>query len=375
MPFVRLPASSSDFELYWRSNLPGDDLSATHRNGRETVLVLQPGRIPVDWLDSQFNDPALQRYNLIAFDYPGYGQSTARSLHQKLPEIDDWVLAAIVGNFCLTQDLPSIHIFTSGAWSAHVAVRFAILFPAICRSITACTVAQGLEEDPVYWKGLVDVIDSWALASTPDEIDTVIENEFFMFFGPTPLRDEERERYASYWKEAWRGAKLLNSMLLGPISIMRLPLSEEQAARVRVPMLAIQGDINPYITASMAQKFLDQFPFIPGGGQVEVIPRGPYTMSIMAPFAPRVNRLLIQNIERAIMMSPTLGPLQVDEDDCLLHPERVPRPFAIGMNGAMNILITVATPDRQQMLQSRDPEDVMSYSQRTPEMISEINRR
>lgn len=104
MPFVKLSADRDEFDVYWRSNLPEDDPKYIATNERPTILLLAPAFLSVEFLDRQFDDPALnQLYNLIAFDPPGYGRTVAPKYKTRAQAlgIDDWVMAAYVCCFDL----------------------------------------------------------------------------------------------------------------------------------------------------------------------------------------------------------------------------------------------------------------------------------
>lgn len=94
MPFIQLSTQPDSFNVYWRSSLPDDEVTNIGSNGRATLLMLVPSRMSVDLLDEQFDDPVLQQYNMIAFDYPGYGRTERPRAADKLLAVDDWVLAA-----------------------------------------------------------------------------------------------------------------------------------------------------------------------------------------------------------------------------------------------------------------------------------------
>lgn len=111
MPFLQLSTSLDSFNVYWHSNLPNNDVTNIGSNGRATLLLLVPARMSVDLLDKQFEDPVLHPYNLIAFDYPGYGRTECPHLHDQLLQLDDWVQAAYV----LWSDKVQLLYLTMGA--------------------------------------------------------------------------------------------------------------------------------------------------------------------------------------------------------------------------------------------------------------------
>lgn len=94
MPYVQLSTQNDQFTVYWRSNLDNDDVQSIHTNGRPTLLILVPGMFSADFLDPQFNDSTLSKYNLLAFDWPGYGRTQCPALKDQVALLDEWVMAA-----------------------------------------------------------------------------------------------------------------------------------------------------------------------------------------------------------------------------------------------------------------------------------------
>lgn len=93
--------------------------------------------------------------------------------------------------------------------------------------------------NPTYRDSLREIIDLWAFASTRDEVEAVIQNEFYMFFGDVRetcispichdlrliiqehlLSDEQKEAFTSHWMSYWRGKRMMCNMVIGPLSIM-----------------------------------------------------------------------------------------------------------------------------------------------------------
>lgn len=46
-----------------------------------------------------------------------------------------WFDSRLIGDFCLTLKLPPVHVLACGTFYCHVAVRFPMLFPDLCRSL------------------------------------------------------------------------------------------------------------------------------------------------------------------------------------------------------------------------------------------------
>ncbi|KAF8323867.1 hypothetical protein DL93DRAFT_38527 [Clavulina sp. PMI_390] len=144
MPFVTLSTPADAFEGFWISNLPGNDLSAAATNGRPTLVIPHIGRFTLqEYLSLQFDDPVFQRYNLIALELPGWPGTHAPLLRQQADKYDEWVAAAVIGDFCLTMNLTDVHFLGITGWAGKVIPRLAALFPSITKSIAnSCVIAD-----------------------------------------------------------------------------------------------------------------------------------------------------------------------------------------------------------------------------------------
>lgn len=94
MPFVQLSAPADEFNVFWRSNIPDDDISQL--GSKPVLVILVPGMMSIDLLDVQFEDPGLQKFHLLAFDPPGYGRTECPlfSTGEQVLSLDDWAMAA-----------------------------------------------------------------------------------------------------------------------------------------------------------------------------------------------------------------------------------------------------------------------------------------
>ncbi|KAF8323906.1 hypothetical protein DL93DRAFT_2070010 [Clavulina sp. PMI_390] len=98
MPFIRVSTPKDSFNIYYRTNASSSTTNCAFRpdSERPTILLVAPASFSIDFLNHQFDDPALQRYNLVAFDPPGYGKSECANLknREQACMIDDWAMAA-----------------------------------------------------------------------------------------------------------------------------------------------------------------------------------------------------------------------------------------------------------------------------------------
>lgn len=100
MPFVDVSAPSDSLSIFYRTNLPLDDISLLHTGAigqKRTLLMLGHHMLSAEFLDNQFNDLELSsNFNLIGLDYPGHGKSECPKFDSKeqLLKVDCWVLGA-----------------------------------------------------------------------------------------------------------------------------------------------------------------------------------------------------------------------------------------------------------------------------------------
>lgn len=358
MPFIRLSAHADDFDIFYRSNLP-PSANPNFSNNRPTILLLPPAFLSIDYLNEQFDDPVLSAtYNLVAFDPPGYGLSRCSMFEQReqANRIDDWVMAALVGDFCLALGIPEVHIFAPMAWAAYVGPRVSLLFPGLCRSITMCGISYGAKWSPEYREGMLQIGDGWIHAGSREDLETCLQNFHFIFFGETRIDPDLSKRVHATWRKSWWGPNMVNFMVFGPFSLMRVELTAEQVAQVTTPIFIIHGDTMQFTPPQMAYdmgasftsitplplgvplsptsptspsapfcstrsspsapfpsqlpdtlasnhdviSFSDETFGVPiVGAGVEIIPKAPYGLSILPTFAPRVNRILAAHVDAA----------------------------------------------------------------------------
>ena len=141
MPYARISTPKDEIEVFWRSNLPQDDPSVIATNGRPTILLLHPVLLNVEQLEPQFSDPSLSdAYNMVAYDIPTSGRTKAPRFASQgqFPLFDNWTEGAMMAHFCDALGISAVHVFASATHPVQAALRFSILFPERCLSLTLC---------------------------------------------------------------------------------------------------------------------------------------------------------------------------------------------------------------------------------------------
>lgn len=164
MPFVDLPESG--VRLSWRSswlllclspvfgffvlklllstgNLPSDDLAHLKTSSKPLIVLLPPVMLAARHLEPQFRYPGLtDNYDMIAFDWIGCGETECPEYitPERAAHHDTWVDAALLARFAQKLLLPPFHIFAVQNNSVNAALRFSMLFPSHCLSLTLCSI-------------------------------------------------------------------------------------------------------------------------------------------------------------------------------------------------------------------------------------------
>ncbi|KAF8311315.1 hypothetical protein DL93DRAFT_2157356 [Clavulina sp. PMI_390] len=375
MPPVTLSSPNDAFEGFWTSNLPGNDLSVAATNGRPTLLIPNLTRFSIqDYLTLQFKDPVLQRYNLIALDLPGWPGTNTPLLRQQADKYDEWVAAAIIGDFCLTMNLKDVHFLGITSWAGKILPRLAALFPSIPKSISnSCVIADAPMTEELT-EGIAGTLDQWTHATCMEELEELVQGELYMWFHDDVPLDP---RIFDDFLTNWRGQRIHTSALLFGMTYFTTGMTKEAAALVQCPLLVVQGDINPHFTPESARLFAAHYPN--ACSSVHILHGAPPAISSSSEFAPALHHLVVSHIEHSVLVSPTTstfnGFSSTSGSNAQLAPISIQERRAVGMRDAMKRCISIAPEWLKKDLKSRDPLSAMSFSQRSPEQLAEMHER
>lgn len=112
----------------------------------------------------------------------------------------------------------------------------------------------------------------------------------------------------------------------------------------------------------MAYEMASSFRGVPfGGPRVEILQGAPYGMTVLSHFAPKVNRIIATHVEQvALASSPAQRPIS--------SRSKV-------MRAALDILSDVSGPKWRHQVSEKNPNSVLSFSLRPPEVIDRAYER
>lgn len=225
---------------------------------KPTVVILHPLFLDSTWLGLQFGDPRLTRpYNLIAFDMRSCGQSSC-SLNARH---DSWVDAADLALCFQRLHLPPSHILALEAISVNCALRFAVLFPEMCLSLTLVNVPSPTESPR---STLEELIHSCSFAPDLESFEHAAQAHIRFLFGEDCESDMQDE-LISFW--ATRFPPRLRPRLAETVSVLvnRTPLRPEIYASIKQPVLLIHGDKNEMFPITNAEQLSSQLTGVKDG--------------------------------------------------------------------------------------------------------------
>ncbi|KAF8323864.1 alpha/beta-hydrolase [Clavulina sp. PMI_390] len=372
MPFVPLSTPADAFEGFWISNLPDNDISLAVTNGRPTLLLPHLTRFSMpDYFHLQFSEPAFKRYNLIALDLPGWPGTKAPLLREQGDKYDEWVAAAIIGDFCLTMNLKDVHFLGVSVFSGKILPRLAALFPSIPKSISLSCVMADTPPSADLSDGLRANIDRWIHATTRQELDEIIQGEVYMwFYDNNPVDTKMLDDFTN----DWRAQRIHTNALIGAMVYFTTGMATEEAELVRCPILVAQGDISHLFSPEDARQLVAHYPN--AQSNVHILSGGPPVTSVTPEFAPTLHRLVISHIEHSMLASPTTTtfpkPLPHTSSETAISTDTRREK---GMREAMKTYISVAPEWLKHELETRDPLSVLSFSHRSPEQVKELHER
>ncbi|KAI0036061.1 alpha/beta-hydrolase [Vararia minispora EC-137] len=282
MPYVDISRDDDYVSLWYITNSPSGHASSFDPN-KPTVLLLHPILLDSTWLGAQFGDPRLSRdYNLIAFDWRTNGKSMSRYCGKQ----DSWTDAVDMALFCYALCLPAAHVWASEVTSVDAAVRFSILFPELCLSLTLLS-TNSLDE--VFRAG-DELLQMWAGA---DDIETL---EFALFqmvsyIVGTDVDPDLADELIGYFETSYPPFRAARLSQVSNRLVHRYPLSQKEHAAVTVPCLLIHGDKNQIHPLSRAEATVADLVNAKGGAKLFVIKGGQGYISVVPQWASISNRI------------------------------------------------------------------------------------
>ncbi|KAJ3713792.1 Alpha/Beta hydrolase protein [Lentinula raphanica] len=259
MPYVDIYSKDDYASIFYTTNTEHDCVGGFDPE-KPTILMLHPTTLDSSWLTEQFSDPRLgSNFNLIAFDMRVCGKSTCRANGKH----DAWVEAADLAMCAQMLHLPPCHIFACETIAVNAVLRFAILFPEMCSSLTLCNVPAPTEMKWVF-NAYDEIMQTWCYSEDLESLEHVAM-ELTRFLVGSECDPDLRDDMIEYWEMAmppYRRTRIVEQ--LGVI-MNRTPLKSYMLKEITQPVLIIHGDRNEVCPLKYAERLVADLANVEGG--------------------------------------------------------------------------------------------------------------
>ncbi|KAF9468857.1 alpha/beta-hydrolase [Collybia nuda] len=346
MPYVDFHSADDYASLYYTTNTPWSNVGGFDTE-KSTVIILHPTFLDSTWLDNQFGDPRLNStFNLIAFDMRVCGKSTARPSGRH----DSWVEAADLAYCHQALHLPPCHVLALESLSIYCALRFAILFPEMCLSLTLCNVPAPTELKWIF-TAYDELMHNWCNAEDIETFEHIAKESIELIVGPD-CSEDLRDELITFWELTMPPSRRLRIAELICALINRSVLKPEHHAAITQPVLLIHGERNEACPKRYAEKLASQLINAEGGAILYTVKGGSGSLSIIPGHASIANQVFAKFLSRLPHTRSDLSPPPVSREE--------------RMKSALSELADIM---EDPTIASRDPLSSLSFSCLPPEVV------
>ncbi|KAF9057489.1 Alpha/Beta hydrolase protein [Panaeolus papilionaceus] len=309
MPTVDLYSGTDYASIYYTTNTPYNNVGAFDPE-KPTIIILHPLFLDSSWLDLQMGDFRLnKRYNMVAFDMRCCGRSVSRPTGRH----DTWVEAADLA-FCAQKlHLPPSHILALEGISTSCALRFAVLFPEYCLSLTLVNVPAPVELKWIY-KNLDELMHASSFAEDLGSFEKAAFECIEFLFGPDSDPDLVDE-LISFWGEMYPPSKRPRIAEMTSAYINRSAIGPETYASITQPVLIIQGEKNELCPMKYAEKLVSFLTGVKDGPILYTVKGGTTMLSVVPGNASTVNKVFSSFLARLPHHRSEIVPPEVSIED------------------------------------------------------------
>ncbi|EJU02984.1 hypothetical protein DACRYDRAFT_21351 [Dacryopinax primogenitus] len=347
MPFVDLPEDGVSY--FYRSNLPGDGSIKGLDKTKQTIVFTLGAIFDSSSFVNQLKDPRLSKnYNLIALD----GRAQGQTISEPEPGRDAWTDGVELVKLLDKLGLRHVHLFAGTWYTYHNTLRAAILFPGRLLSIAAGPIERPRDEIMMQLEEICKEL--LTLLATSKDIETMEDYlvEVFPYLFGEHLDEDQKDDFAAYLETQYPPTRLCRGMEFGnAIFGNRIPLTDEEADLVRVPVLLYAAD-NLVDTVAEAEAFANRLTGVPGGCQKHILPDGaPSEAWYIRRYADGVTNAFLDFIQKVSETPQTVAPTNLEA--------------ALALNAKL--------ADEPTMAQL-DPKKSMSFSRVPPAVLAQRNQ-
>ncbi|KAL6306711.1 Alpha/Beta hydrolase protein [Sparassis latifolia] len=268
MPYVDIVTREDYASIFYITNTPTGSVSSFDPS-KPTVVMMHPLLLGSAWTYPQTGYPRLHSdFNIICFDTRSSGQSLCKASG----EFDLWVIAADLALAFHHLGLPPAHIFTPELY-AYASLRFAALFPEHCLSVTLCNVPAQSELRRIAdaWE---ELSPHWTHAEDLESMEYCIKEVLDFFTGPDntdPEMVDLHDDLAVWWQTTYPPFKRSLTRTNFNLIANRVPMTSEELAAVRCPLLIIQAERSETHPKQYAEELANALINVPGGASLYLV--------------------------------------------------------------------------------------------------------
>ncbi|KAF7316120.1 AB hydrolase-1 domain-containing protein [Mycena indigotica] len=167
MPSVKVKSIAGSATIHYTISTPKNPSAKSIDKNIPTVIFLHPVYIASELFELQFADPSLRRFNLIALDLRGHGETSGKIGATYGRE----EAAADIAKFMEALRLPPCH-FVGVSMGACISLQVSISFPEKALSLTMISPLPLTEPEDVA-EGRMEIHDCWVEAFKGSKVDQI----------------------------------------------------------------------------------------------------------------------------------------------------------------------------------------------------------
>ncbi|KAF8631234.1 hypothetical protein AX15_002563 [Amanita polypyramis BW_CC] len=309
MPFIDISCKDDHASIYYVTNTQFNNVSGFDPE-KPTVILLHPFLLDSSWLSNQFEDARLrQRYNMIAFDRRSSGKSSCRVSGSH----DSWVDAADLAFCHHTLRLSSCHILALESVAVNCALRFALLFPEKCQSLTLCNIPSPTDAkwvDAAYH----EIRRNWCFAEDLETLEQAQVEAIKLIIGNECNADLQDELIA-YWQTEMPPKQRHQVLETFNVLIDRDTLDDDALGRITQPVLIVHGEKNETYSIKHAQHLSSQLSNAQGGAVLYPVKGGRGALSLVQGSVSIVNQVFSKFLGRQVRVRSDLGVPEIAREE------------------------------------------------------------
>ncbi|KAF8914148.1 alpha/beta-hydrolase [Gymnopilus junonius] len=292
MPTVDLHSKDDYASIYYTTNTPYCNVGGFDPE-KPPIVILPPAFLDSTWTEAQMGDSRLNKnYNIIAFDMRSSGKSICRPSGRH----DSWVDAADLA-FCFQiLHLPPSHILALEGTSVYCALRFAVLFPELCLSLTLVNVPAPSELKWIY-QNIDELVHAACFSDDLEPFQQATFECIEFLFGPNSDADLVDD-LVTFWETTMPPSQRVRTAETTSLYINRSPMDPEACSLITQPVLVIQGEKNELCPKKYAEALVEQLTGVPDGAVLYEVKGGRSMISVVPGNASIVNNVFFKFLGR-----------------------------------------------------------------------------